>query len=91
VSLSTFIFEPAGHFGEAISKFFRGLLQHVPIQWALPLFLSVIVIAVFILFMMFGYRIKIPFLAAIEPAERITSSRENEVKTVFITGISIFC
>ncbi|XP_064626727.1 chloride channel CLIC-like protein 1 [Lineus longissimus] len=79
VSLSAFIFEPAGHFGDAISKFFRGLLQHVPIQWAVPLFLAVIIIAVLILFMMFGYRIKIPFLAAIEPAERITSCREQEL------------
>lgn len=67
ITMTKFILEPAGHMGQAINKFFHGLLHGLPAQlWPVALII-VLFLTVFILIMGCGYKVRIPFFLSIEP------------------------
>ena len=69
VTVTKFVVEPLEHIGHAVGKLIHGTLQELPIQiWPFAL-AFICMMSLFILTLVFGYRIKLFYLFGIEPGK----------------------
>lgn len=69
MTVTKFVVEPLEHIGQAVGKLIHGTMRELPVQlWPFALaFLCLMTI--FILTLVFGYRIKLFYLFGIEPGK----------------------
>ncbi|XP_076440373.1 uncharacterized protein LOC143279921 [Babylonia areolata] len=80
VALVQTMLKPLRIVGTEISEFLRALVKDLPVQWQMVSVIMVCAFLVLILFLACGYRVRVPFLLAIEPSplERSPSVRRAD-------------
>ncbi|KAK7495012.1 hypothetical protein BaRGS_00013652 [Batillaria attramentaria] len=79
------LLKPMRTVGTELSEFMRALVRDLPVQWQ---FFTVTIVFAFVFLAMFlscGYRVRIPFLLAIEPTHRDKTKEVMELRQQVLT------
>ncbi|PVD35768.1 hypothetical protein C0Q70_02731 [Pomacea canaliculata] len=76
------LLKPLRTIGTEVSQFLRAVLKDLPVQWQFGTILILIILFVITLLVCCNYRIRVPFLLAIEPAPSSCREQVHELKAI---------